>query len=85
MMGGFPPRRAEDAAEAAPGAPTYVLTDVEVRLTGRRARKPAPAAGTRAPTAELVEVTPIDPNNGTWKKWVPRGALFEILPGEAPK
>lgn len=51
----------------------YVLQDAEVKLTGRTAVRTV--AGR---TNELVEVTPVDPDNGTWKKWVMRGALFEI-------
>ncbi len=55
-------------------ATSYVLNDVEVKLTGRKASKPG-AGGKRQ---ELVEVTPIDEDQGTWKKWVPRQTLFEI-------
>ena len=54
--------------------PTYVLHDTEVKLTGRKASK----KGLGAKTVELIEVTPVDENNGTWKKWVPMGTLFEI-------
>lgn len=51
----------------------FVLNDAEVKLTGRVARRTA--AGK---TQELVEVTPAFEDNGTWKKWIPRSALFEI-------
>lgn len=53
---------------------TYVLNDTEVRLTGRTAKKP----GIGGKETELVEVTPVDEDNGTWKKWVPMKTLFEI-------
>jgi hypothetical protein len=53
---------------------TYVYDGAEVKLTGRKAKKPN-MAGTQF---ELVEVTPVDEDNGTWKKWVPRQGLFEI-------
>jgi hypothetical protein len=53
---------------------TYVLNDTEVKLTGRVAKRPAPGGKMQ----ELVEVTPSDEDNGTWKKWVPRSTLFEI-------
>jgi hypothetical protein len=52
---------------------SYVYTDVEVRLTGRKA-----ARTVSKKVHELVEVTPVDEDNGTWKKFVPMGALFEI-------
>lgn len=53
---------------------TYVLNDTEVKLTGRVAKRAAPGGK----ETELVEVTPADEDNGTWKKWVPRASLFEI-------
>lgn len=58
---------------------TYVLHDLEVRLTGRTASRPTPGSKVQ----ELVEVTPSDENEGTWKKWVPRATLFQIQ--EQPK
>lgn len=51
----------------------YVLQDVEVKLTGRKAIRPMSGK-----TQELVEVTPAAEEDGTWKKWVPRATLFEI-------
>jgi hypothetical protein len=53
---------------------TYVLNDTEVKLTGRKATRNAPGGKQQ----ELVEVTPADEDNGTWKKWVPKSSLFEI-------
>lgn len=58
---------------------TYVLNDTEVKLTGRTATRPQPGGK----TLELVEVTPSDEDNGTWKKWVPRATLFEIQGGSS--
>ena len=52
----------------------YVSSDVEVKLTGRIAIKP----GVTSKSLQLVEITPADENNGTWKKWVPFSSLFEI-------
>jgi hypothetical protein len=53
---------------------TYVLNDLEVKLTGRVAKRSAPGGKTQ----ELVEVTPADEYQGTWKKWVPKSVLFTI-------
>jgi hypothetical protein len=53
---------------------TYVNSDTEVRLTGRVAKRKGPGSK----ETELVEITPTDENNGTWKKWVPLSSLFEI-------
>lgn len=53
---------------------TFVLNDTEVRLTGRVAKRMVPGGKEQ----ELVEVTPSDEDNGTWKKWVPKSGLFEI-------
>jgi len=57
----------------------YVMGDAEVRLTGRVATRPMPGGRSQ----ELVEITPADENEGTWKKWVPEASLFKIS-GEAP-
>jgi len=53
---------------------TYVLNDTEVKLTGRVAKRKGPGGK----ETELVEVSPSDEDNGTWKKWVPQSSLFEI-------
>lgn len=53
---------------------TFVLNDTEVKLTGRTAKK----QGVGGKINELVEVTPSEQDNGTWKKWVPLATLFEI-------
>jgi hypothetical protein len=51
-----------------------VYNDGEVKLTGRIASKP----GVGGKTQELVEITPIDEDQGTWKKWVPKAVLFRV-------
>jgi len=57
---------------------TYVLGEDEVKLTGRTANR---AVGSK--TQELVEITPANPDDGTWKKWTPMSALFKVK--EAPE
>jgi hypothetical protein len=52
----------------------FVLHDTEVKLTGRVAGR---AIGANK-SQELVEVTPSEEENGTWKKWVPKSSLFKI-------
>lgn len=54
---------------------TFVLNDTEVKLTGRVAKRPV-----NGKFQELVEVTPVDEDAGTWKRWVPKSTLFEIQP-----
>lgn len=53
---------------------TYVHGEDEVRLTGRKAEKPA--GPNKVMT--LVEITPVNEWAGTWKKWVSPQVLFEI-------
>ena len=60
----------------------YVYNDTEVKLTGRVAEKSVPAVG-RKSTKEpriinLYEITPTDPETGSWKKWVRMVDLYEI-------
>lgn len=52
----------------------FVLQDTEVKLTGRKAIRKGPGGKQQ----ELVEVTPVDEDSGTWKKWVPYATLFKI-------
>lgn len=58
---------------------TYVLDDVEVRLTGRKAERQMPGpSGPR--TTSIFEITPVDQDtHGDWKKWVPMSTLFEVI------
>lgn len=60
---------------------TYVFNDTEVVLTGRqsqRAIKRRTERSTHQTVVVKVEVTPADPENGSWKKWVNKAELFEI-------
>ncbi len=59
---------------------TYVYHDTEVKLTGRTAEKELKPSRRGAPNtvAILNEITPTDPLNGSWKKWVRMIELFEI-------
>lgn len=61
---------------------TYVFHDAEVKLTGRSADRPLTQTRRnkdKGPTvAQLFEITPVDPLNGSWKKWVRMTELFEI-------
>jgi len=51
----------------------FVMHDIEVKLTGRVAVRPVGGK-----VQELVEVMPVNEDDGTWKKWVPRSSLYEI-------
>lgn len=55
-------------------ASTFVHGETEVRKTGREASKPLPGGK----VAVVVEITPVNPDDGTWKKWVNPLALFAI-------
>jgi len=61
---------------------TYVFGEIEVKKTGRTAKKQMP--GTRAPLV-VEEITPVNDYDGTWKKWVQPSALFTIDPSEETK
>lgn len=62
----------------------YVFESLEVKLTGRKATKQA--ATTRRTTTRpapadvvLVEITPANIEQGSWKKWVKESELFAII------
>ena len=57
---------------------TFVFGETEVKKTGRIATKPM--AGGK--TLTLVEITPVNDYDGTWKKFVSTNALLTII--EAP-
>jgi hypothetical protein len=48
---------------------------MEVRSTGRIAKKKSDPDG----KFMLIEVTPINEDDGTWIKWVPARELYEII------
>jgi hypothetical protein len=62
---------------------TYVHDGLEVRLTGRKAKKEPRENGTRLragqKTSTIHEITPTDAETGSWKKWVKMTDLFEIV------
>jgi hypothetical protein len=66
----------------------YVYDEIEVVLTGRRALKQNPTsrrtthATNRATSIVLVEITPVDIEQGSWKKWVKETDLFTIMEEE---
>lgn len=62
-------------------AETYVLGEIEVKKTGRSAEKPVPGGKQKM---VVVEVTPADDNDGTWKKWVNPSNLFQIITPQEP-
>lgn len=53
---------------------TYVYDNAEVKKTGRTASKTLKSGA----KDHLVEVTPVDPMVGSWKKWVREIELFEV-------
>jgi hypothetical protein len=55
---------------------TFVHGDIEVKKTGRTAEKPMPGGK----KSVLVEITPVNDYDGTWKKWVSPSSLFFINP-----
>lgn len=58
---------------------TYAYDNVEVCLTGRVAEKIIPAAGRAAERVDqLVEVKPINDEDGSWTKFVRMTDLYEI-------
>lgn len=59
-----------------PKEETYVYQDIEVKLTGRTAQRDGQVQN--IPAAVLVEITPVDDQHGTWKKWIPKKGLFKI-------
>lgn len=65
-------------------ADSYVFESTEVVLTGRRAERELKAVGRRATTRidELMEITPKDKEEGSWKKFVRMTDLYKIKPEE---
>lgn len=63
---------------------TYVYDNAEVKLTGRKAQKKVNSRGRGGETKihELVEITPADLENGSWKRWVKMAELYEVLQDE---
>lgn len=59
---------------------TYVNGEFEVILTGRTASR----AGVGGKMVELVEITPANKDDGTWKKWLPMASLFKVKEATLP-
>ena len=53
----------------------YVYENIEVKKTGRTASR---TIGTSTKIQVVVEITPTDEDDGTWKKWVNPDQLFVI-------
>lgn len=52
---------------------------VEVKLTGRTATKSIPGVGSTAARKDtLVEITPLNIEDGRWKRFVRKNELLEI-------
>lgn len=54
---------------------SYVFENTEVIKTGRRSQRKLSSGK----MDELVEVTPADPINGMWKKWVQPNQLYTVV------
>jgi len=54
--------------------PTYLNDNVEVKLTGREAKRTLK----NDKIDVRVEITPSNPTEGSWKKWVRMTDLYEI-------
>lgn len=53
---------------------TFLNENVEVKLTGREAKRTL-----KNDKVDLrVEITPANPTEGSWKKWVRKTDLYEI-------
>lgn len=64
---------------------SYVWKESEVRLTGRIAKKKSTTKGggrrreARTLIDTLYEIEPANDDDGSWKKWVRREELYEII------
>ncbi len=56
---------------------TYVYEGQEVRQTGRTASRKINLPGGKVRESLLVEITPVDVDDG-WKKWVAPEQLFTV-------
>lgn len=62
---------------------SYVFNGVEVKLTGREAQKEIKTTSRRTQEERTsiqvrVEITPVNSDDGSWKKWVEKSELFTI-------
>lgn len=56
---------------------TFIFQDIEVKMTGRMAKREQAKSGDSK--SVMVEITPVNENDGTWKKWVFTSTLFRIF------
>lgn len=54
---------------------SYVFDNTEVTKTGRRSQRKLSSGK----IDELVEITPLDPIHGMWKKWVQETQLYTVV------
>lgn len=54
---------------------SYVYENTEVRVTGRQSTRQLPSGKLDI----LVEVTPLDNINGSWKKWIMPNQLYTVI------
>ena len=57
---------------------TYLLNNIEVKPTGRKAKKEIKRRIGEATSKVLHEVTPVDQELGSWKQWVSLDELFVV-------
>lgn len=60
---------------------TYIHEGVEVKLTGRTAKKTTTirTISGKVPSVNvLIEIAPVDKESGSWKKWVKKEELYKI-------
>ncbi len=57
---------------------TYLLDNMEVVPTGRTADKPMKGRRGENKMLQLHEVTPLDQETGSWKRWVNLEELFVV-------
>ena len=60
--------------ESSEQIPTFLFEDVEVRKTGRTAKRTL----RNNKVDERFEITPVDTMQGVWKKWVRNSDLYNI-------
>jgi hypothetical protein len=63
---------------AEPIRQSYVHDGTEVVKTFKKAERKLKSGK----IDQVVEITPKEPQQGTWKKWVREDELFEVLPDE---
>ena len=57
----------------------YIYENVEVHLTGRFAKRGPEDTNQQSTKNLLCEITPVEENLGTWKKWVAFASLYKVF------